>query len=86
MFAVATLLGFRPDLAVAILGMTFWMKTGYAMALAVAGFWAAVRLARPAGSAQGGLWLAASALRHEVSCHSLDEAGNDAATLQGKIR
>jgi hypothetical protein len=62
LIVVATLLGFRPDLAVAVLGMTFWMKSGYALSLAVAGFWCAERLARPAGSARGGAWLAASAL------------------------
>ena len=56
------LFGLRPDLAEAVLGMMFWMKATYAALLALAGFWCADRLARPAGSARGGLRLALAAL------------------------
>lgn len=55
-------LGLRPDLAEAAGGMMFWMKAGYAVVLAAAGFWCAERLARPAGSPRPGLTLAIAAL------------------------
>lgn len=57
---VATWLGFRPDLATAVGGPTFWMKAGYAAVLGAAGFWCVERLSRPAGSARRGLLLAAA--------------------------
>lgn len=60
--AVLVLFGLRPDLAEAVLGMMFWMKAAYAGLLALAGFWCADRLARPAGSARGGLRLALTVL------------------------
>jgi hypothetical protein len=37
----------RPDLAQAIGGGFFWIKAAYTAALAIAGFWATERLARP---------------------------------------
>lgn len=40
-------LGLRPDLAEAVGGMTYWMKTLYTLGLGVAGFALAERLARP---------------------------------------
>ena len=52
----------RPDLAVAVGGATFWMKAAYTAALSVAGFWCAERLARPEGSARGGVTVAALAV------------------------
>lgn len=55
-------LGLRPDLMMAMTGMTFWMKAAYAAILGVAGFACAERLARPAASARGGLLLALAAL------------------------
>lgn len=44
--------GFRPDLAQAMGGMTFWMKAGYTAALALAAGWLFVRLGRPGASAK----------------------------------
>lgn len=55
-------LGLRPDWPQAVGRMMFWMKAGYALVLAGAGFWCAERLARPAGSARGGLILSLAAL------------------------
>jgi len=55
-------LGLRADLAQAMGGIMFWMKAGYAVLLGGAGFWCAERLARPAGSARGGLVLALATL------------------------
>lgn len=40
-------LGIRPDLAEAILGSTYWMKTVYTFGYAIAGFALAERLSRP---------------------------------------
>ena len=42
-------LGTRDDLALAMTGRMFWMKATYTALLAVAGFWALERLARPDG-------------------------------------
>lgn len=54
------LLGPRPDLALAAATPMFWVKAGYAFALAAVGFWAAERAARPAGKAEPRLrWLLA---------------------------
>ena len=55
-------LGLRPDLSQAAGGMMFWMKAGYALALAGAGFWCAERLSRPAASARGGLIVVVAAV------------------------
>ncbi len=55
-------LGVRPDLTLAVAGAMFWMKAGYACVLALAGLWAVERLARPAGSARGGIMLGLSAI------------------------
>ena len=52
----------RPDLADAVGGPTFWMKTAYTAALAAGGFWCAERLARPATSARGGVTVATLAV------------------------
>ncbi len=43
-------LGVRPDIAAAIATPVFWLKFGFALALAVVGFASVQRLARPAGS------------------------------------
>ena len=43
-------LGLRSDLAEAVTTPIFWLKFAFATALTVAGFAAAIRLARPAGS------------------------------------
>ncbi|MDB5457208.1 MAG: hypothetical protein JWP92_2793 [Caulobacter sp.] len=48
-------LGVRPDLDAAAGGRMFWMKASYTFALALAGFWASERLARPAGSGRKAL-------------------------------
>jgi hypothetical protein len=55
-------LGPRPDLGPALGDAMFWMKAGYAAALAAGGFWSAERLARPASRGRGGLLVAAAAL------------------------
>ena len=47
----------RPDLGAAMAGSMFWLKAGYTVALAAAGFWAAERLGRPGVSA-GKAWTA----------------------------
>ncbi|MBV9756345.1 MAG: DUF1109 domain-containing protein [Alphaproteobacteria bacterium] len=53
-------LGPRPDLAAAIITPMFWVKAGYAFALAGIGCWAAGRAARPASAAGPRLlWLIA---------------------------
>lgn len=57
--AVAGWLGFRPDLALAMLGMTFWLKWAYTISLAVCATAATLRLARPDGKPGGWLWLMA---------------------------
>lgn len=54
-----TTLGLRPDLAEALFMPEFWMKVGFAGALAIAGYFAMARLARP--GARAGLiplWIA----------------------------
>ena len=48
-------LGFRHDLATAMIGPTFWAKAAYTIALAATGFWLLSRLGRPGGSARGPL-------------------------------
>lgn len=55
---LAQWLGFRADLDLAIGAPFFWVKTGYALLLGLAGFWCVERLSRPAGSGRGGLALA----------------------------
>jgi len=48
-------LGFRSDLASAMIGLTFWAKAAYTAALAATGFWLLSRLGRPGASAWGPL-------------------------------
>lgn len=48
----------RPDLAQAILGPMFWIKSGYTALLGVAGYLAIERLSRPDGSGKRGWALA----------------------------
>lgn len=50
---VAVVLGFRPDLAVAVQGPMFWTKAGYTAALALCGGWLFVRLGRPGAPVRG---------------------------------
>ena len=57
--AVGGWLGFRPDLAVALHGATFWLKWAYTISLAVCATAAASRLARPDGRVGNWLWLMA---------------------------
>lgn len=59
---VVAWLGLRHDLAVAMTGRMFWMKAAYAAVLAVAGFWCAERLARPAASPRRGAALGFAAV------------------------
>lgn len=60
-FALLALwLGFRPDLAQAPATRMFWMKAFYTSLLALGGFWAVERAARPVGSPRKGMTLALS--------------------------
>lgn len=52
-------LGFRPDLALAMHGPTFWMKWAYTISLAFCATAATARLARPDGGVGGWLWIMA---------------------------
>lgn len=52
-------LGMRPDLLTAVVAPMFWIKAAYAALLALAGFLALDRLARPTGDPRPGLILAA---------------------------
>ncbi len=58
--AVVFWLGIRPDLMPAMLGATFWLKWTYTISLAICASAAAMRLARPDGTAGG--WLRLMAL------------------------
>jgi len=55
-------LGVRPDLNRAVGGAMFWTKAGYTAALAIAGFWACERLARPDGRPRAALILGGAVL------------------------
>jgi hypothetical protein len=55
-------LGTRDDLALAMTGRMFWMKATYTALLAVAGFWALERLARPDGAPRKALLFGALVL------------------------
>lgn len=57
MLLVTVTLGIRPDLRVAMHGFSFWMKWTYTISLALGASYAITRLARPAPSSLGGLWL-----------------------------
>lgn len=50
-------LGFRSDLATAMIGPTFWAKAAYTSALSVIAFWLLARLGRPGASAKAPLLL-----------------------------
>ena len=47
-------LGFRADLAEAVTGMTYWMKTSYTLGLGIAGFALVERLSRPGAKGVSG--------------------------------
>jgi len=51
-FLMLMLLGPRPDIGSAAATASFWIKSGYTFALAIAGTWAVERLSRPGGSAR----------------------------------
>lgn len=53
--SVGLWLGFRNDLASAMVGPTFWGKAAYTVALAVTGFWLLARLGRPGTGAMAPL-------------------------------
>ncbi len=55
-------LGFRSDLAAAMIGPTFWAKAAYTTALAVLAFWLLSRLGRPGASALAPLFALAALL------------------------
>lgn len=52
----------RPDLKDAMATRFFWMRAGYTAVLALAGFWACERLARPGASGRKAFGLAGAAL------------------------
>lgn len=52
----------RPDLAEALTGRMFWIKAAYTALLALAGFWALERLARPDGGPRRALTFGAAVL------------------------
>ena len=53
---VATLLGFRDDLGLAMRGFAFWMKWAYTISLGVGALVIAARLARPEPVRLSGFW------------------------------
>jgi hypothetical protein len=53
--SVGLWLGFRSDLADAMIGPAFWAKAAYTLALAFTGFWLLARLGRPGASARAPL-------------------------------
>lgn len=53
--SVGLWLGFRSDLADAMIGPAFWAKAAYTLALAATGFWLLARLGRPGASAKAPL-------------------------------
>lgn len=55
-------LGFRSDLATAMIGPTFWAKAAYTVSLAVTAFWLLMRLGRPGASAKAPLLVLAALL------------------------
>ena len=57
---LALTFGFRSDLAEAARLPMFWLKLTFAVALAVAGLWASLRLSRP-GMRLGAAWVAVAA-------------------------
>ena len=59
MIVVTAVLGVRPDLMVAMHGVSFWMKWTYTTSLGVGAVYAIARLARPTPMALRGLWLLA---------------------------
>lgn len=56
---VASILGFRPDLAVATHSFSFWMKWAYTISLSICAVAATRNLARPDTGGLGGLWIIA---------------------------
>lgn len=50
-------LGWRPDLPLAVLGFTFWMKLGYTLSFAAAALYLTARLARPDEAGIGRAWI-----------------------------
>jgi hypothetical protein len=56
---VALLYGFRPDLPTAVLGMAFWIKAGFTLAVASIGFVLVERVGRPAAELNARLLLIA---------------------------
>ena len=58
MLLIASSLGFRPDLWLAMHGSAFWMKWGYTASLGICALAATAKLARPDSRSLGWLWLA----------------------------
>lgn len=64
--------GFRDDLAEAVLGVTFWMKAAYTVALAVAGGWLFTRLGRPGASLKAPILLLLAVVAAAAAMGSAD--------------
>ncbi len=85
------MLGFRPDLMVAMGGPTFWAKAAYTVAVAGAGFWLLDRAGRPGAELRGPLILLAGIaltviLTGSASLMMTPEAARMAAVMGGSAR
>lgn len=54
---IAATIGFRPDLATAVRGFSFWMKFSYSLSLGLCAIMATRHLSRPESSRSAWLWL-----------------------------
>lgn len=84
-------LGFRHDLATAMVGPVFWSKAAYTLAMAAAGFWLLDRAGRPGADVRTPLmWLAlmgvAVVLIGSVSLMMTPEAERMPAVMGGSAR
>lgn len=84
-------LGFRSDLAAAMLGPMFWAKAAYTVAAAAAGFWLLERAGRPGAKVRGplillGLIASAAVLAGWITLISMPEAERMAAVMGGSAR
>jgi len=59
LFLIGRMLGFRPDLWIAMQGATFWMKWTYTISLAACATAATAKLARPDSGSLAWLWILA---------------------------
>lgn len=88
---VWTVLGFRSDLAAAMVGPTFWAKAAYTVAVGAAGLWLLDRAGRPGADVRGPLLLLATIailviLAGSISLMTTPQAGRMAAVMGGSAR